>query len=206
MAFFFFFQSYWSVSSLTFSKLKCCQVLGAWGLGWEIWMDGMEITQFTYFQQVSYFVYWVVILRFFGWYSVTRFLRLSLLLLFSRLNFPVCDCPGINGCCRLWKWIWYMDLHIFPRNTLKNWFLRWEFPEVQKPFFFIIGITWNNVDVNHFEASGKRIDPPLFQYIGPDSYSKWADIIPFYCNFFLVSNILLNLDICLHIYIWEAVL
>ncbi|KAK9273495.1 hypothetical protein L1049_018305 [Liquidambar formosana] len=26
-------------------------VLGAWGLGWEIWMDGMEITQFTYFQQ-----------------------------------------------------------------------------------------------------------------------------------------------------------
>jgi glycyl-tRNA synthetase alpha chain len=26
--------------------------LGAWGLGWEVWMDGMEITQFTYFQQV----------------------------------------------------------------------------------------------------------------------------------------------------------
>src|SRR6476646_721844 len=25
--------------------------LGAWGLGWEVWMDGMEITQFTYFQQ-----------------------------------------------------------------------------------------------------------------------------------------------------------
>lgn len=30
------------------------QVLGAWGLGWEIWMDGMEITQFTYFQQVIF--------------------------------------------------------------------------------------------------------------------------------------------------------
>ncbi|MFB6345259.1 MAG: glycine--tRNA ligase subunit alpha [bacterium] len=27
--------------------------LGAWGLGWEIWLDGMEITQFTYFQQVG---------------------------------------------------------------------------------------------------------------------------------------------------------
>ena len=27
--------------------------LGAWGLGWEVWMDGMEITQFTYFQQVA---------------------------------------------------------------------------------------------------------------------------------------------------------
>jgi glycyl-tRNA synthetase alpha chain len=25
--------------------------LGAWGVGWEVWMDGMEITQFTYFQQ-----------------------------------------------------------------------------------------------------------------------------------------------------------
>jgi glycyl-tRNA synthetase alpha chain len=25
--------------------------LGAWGLGWEVWLDGMEITQFTYFQQ-----------------------------------------------------------------------------------------------------------------------------------------------------------
>ncbi|XP_030463262.1 glycine--tRNA ligase, chloroplastic/mitochondrial 2 [Syzygium oleosum] len=28
-------------------------VLGAWGLGWEVWMDGMEITQFTYFQQAG---------------------------------------------------------------------------------------------------------------------------------------------------------
>jgi len=27
--------------------------LGAWGLGWQVWMDGMEITQFTYFQQVG---------------------------------------------------------------------------------------------------------------------------------------------------------
>ena len=26
-------------------------VLGSWGLGWEVWMDGMEVTQFTYFQQ-----------------------------------------------------------------------------------------------------------------------------------------------------------
>ena len=27
--------------------------LGAWGLGWEIWIDGMEVSQFTYFQQVG---------------------------------------------------------------------------------------------------------------------------------------------------------
>jgi glycyl-tRNA synthetase alpha chain len=30
-------------------------MLGAWGLGWEVWLDGMEITQFTYFQQVGGF-------------------------------------------------------------------------------------------------------------------------------------------------------
>lgn len=29
--------------------------LGAWGLGWEVWLDGMEITQYTYFQQVGGF-------------------------------------------------------------------------------------------------------------------------------------------------------
>jgi len=27
--------------------------LGAWGIGWEVWLDGMEITQFTYFQQMA---------------------------------------------------------------------------------------------------------------------------------------------------------
>ena len=27
--------------------------IGAWGLGWEVWLDGQEITQFTYFQQVG---------------------------------------------------------------------------------------------------------------------------------------------------------
>ena len=29
--------------------------LGAWGLGWEVWMDGQEITQYTYFQQTGGF-------------------------------------------------------------------------------------------------------------------------------------------------------
>lgn len=29
--------------------------LGAWGIGWEVWLDGMEITQFTYFQQIAGF-------------------------------------------------------------------------------------------------------------------------------------------------------
>ena len=35
--------------------------LGAWGLGWEIWMNGMEVTQFTYFQHIR----WKTIIRYF---------------------------------------------------------------------------------------------------------------------------------------------
>ena len=27
--------------------------MGAWGLGWEVWVDGMEVSQFTYFQQIA---------------------------------------------------------------------------------------------------------------------------------------------------------
>ena len=27
--------------------------MGAWGLGWEVWLNGMEVTQFTYFQQAG---------------------------------------------------------------------------------------------------------------------------------------------------------
>ena len=27
--------------------------MGAWGLGWEVWLDGLEVTQFTYFQQLG---------------------------------------------------------------------------------------------------------------------------------------------------------
>jgi glycyl-tRNA synthetase alpha chain len=34
--------------------------LGAWGLGWEVWVDGMEITQFTYFQQCGGIDLWPV--------------------------------------------------------------------------------------------------------------------------------------------------
>ena len=31
--------------------MTACRPRGAWGLGWEVWLDGLEITQFTYFQQ-----------------------------------------------------------------------------------------------------------------------------------------------------------
>ena len=39
-----------SVSSRTTGRSP---TLGAWGLGWEVWLDGMEVTQFTYFQEVG---------------------------------------------------------------------------------------------------------------------------------------------------------
>src|SRR6266481_3901737 len=41
-----------SASSKTIGKAP---TLGAWGLGWECWCDGMEVSQFTYFQQVAGF-------------------------------------------------------------------------------------------------------------------------------------------------------
>jgi glycyl-tRNA synthetase len=36
---------------IRFVKITESPALGAWGLGWEVWLDGQEITQFTYFQQ-----------------------------------------------------------------------------------------------------------------------------------------------------------
>jgi glycyl-tRNA synthetase len=39
-----------SASSRTTGKAR---LMGAWGLGWEVWLDGQEITQFTYFQQAG---------------------------------------------------------------------------------------------------------------------------------------------------------
>ena len=40
-------------SSERLGLLQEAPVLGAWGLGWEVWCDGQEITQFTYFQQAG---------------------------------------------------------------------------------------------------------------------------------------------------------
>lgn len=54
MGFPFLLVSHYILSVAVSDHLNDLQVLGAWGLGWEIWMDGMEITQFTYFQQVIF--------------------------------------------------------------------------------------------------------------------------------------------------------
>jgi glycyl-tRNA synthetase alpha subunit len=36
---------------IRFVEDDCIPTLGAWGLGWEVWLDGMEVTQFTYFNR-----------------------------------------------------------------------------------------------------------------------------------------------------------
>jgi glycyl-tRNA synthetase alpha chain len=42
-----------SIQDWYLDSLVWLGILGAWGLGWEVWLNGMEITQFTYFQQVG---------------------------------------------------------------------------------------------------------------------------------------------------------
>jgi glycyl-tRNA synthetase alpha chain len=49
-------MSAWTRWSTTFVSSKTTgksPTLGAWGLGWEVWLNGMEVTQFTYFQQAG---------------------------------------------------------------------------------------------------------------------------------------------------------
>ena len=43
----------WCTTSASSRTTGSRPTLGAWGLGWEVWLNGMEITQFTYFQQVG---------------------------------------------------------------------------------------------------------------------------------------------------------
>ncbi len=54
-------MAHWKLSALIMQKHDIRFVednwaqpaISAWGLGWEVWLDGLEITQFTYFQQVG---------------------------------------------------------------------------------------------------------------------------------------------------------
>ena len=43
----------WSTTSASSRTTGSRPTLGAWGLGWQVWLDGLEISQFTYFQQVG---------------------------------------------------------------------------------------------------------------------------------------------------------
>src|SRR5690349_22755613 len=52
----FFFQAEDGIRDLYVTGVQTCALpILNWGLGWEVWCDGMEVTQFTYFQQVGGF-------------------------------------------------------------------------------------------------------------------------------------------------------
>ncbi|CAI5951429.1 unnamed protein product [Closterium sp. NIES-65] len=92
-------------------------VLGAWGLGWEVWLDGMEITQFTYFQQVQCGAVRL------GWVGVERE-RLEWV--WRTTGSRPCSAPGVRagrwvGAGREWLgWVWRES------PVLGAWGLGWE--------------------------------------------------------------------------------
>lgn len=93
--------------------------LGAWGLGWEVWLDGMEVTQFTYFQQIGGFDLKPI--------SVEITYGLERLALFSQKKDNVFDllwAPGIT----------YRDIH----HQDEVQFSRYNFEEADKEFLFLI--------------------------------------------------------------------
>ena len=68
--------------------------LGAWGLGWEVWLNGMEVTQFTYFQQVG----GIVFLQLF--FQLVLFQR-GKASVFCRILVYIRYPAQAEGCCRL---------------------------------------------------------------------------------------------------------
>lgn len=70
--------------------------LGAWGLGWEIWLDGMEVTQFTYFQQCGGFDCYPVCAEI--TYGIER------LAMYIQNKESIFDIEWVNG-------IYYRDVH-----------------------------------------------------------------------------------------------
>lgn len=75
--------------------------LGAWGLGWEVWLDGMEVTQFTYFQQVGGFACDIIPVEI--TYGVER---LAMYLQGVKSVFDILWSEGLNG-----EKTFYKDVH-----------------------------------------------------------------------------------------------
>ncbi|HCJ66548.1 MAG TPA: glycine--tRNA ligase subunit alpha [Elusimicrobia bacterium] len=93
--------------------------LGAWGLGWEVWLDGMEITQFTYFQQIGGFDLEPI--------SVEITYGLERLALFSQKKDNIFDLLWREG-------ITYGDIHY--QDEVQ--FSKYNFEEADKEFLFLI--------------------------------------------------------------------
>jgi len=117
--------------------------LGAWGLGWEVWLDGMEITQFTYFQQIGGFDLEPI--------SVEITYGLERLALFSQKRDNVFDllwAPGIT----------YGDIH----RQEEVQFSKYNFEEADKEFLFLIFEKYEKECQSLLE---KKLTLPAYDYV-----------------------------------------
>ncbi|ABB16234.1 MULTISPECIES: glycine--tRNA ligase subunit alpha [Carboxydothermus] len=104
--------------------------LGAWGLGWEVWLDGMEITQFTYFQQCGGIDLPVV--------SAEITYGLERIAMYLQKKDSVYDIVWVDG-------ITYGDVHLM--GEIENSKYNFELADVDKLF------SW----FKDFEAEAKRL-------------------------------------------------
>jgi len=117
--------------------------LGAWGLGWEVWLDGMEITQFTYFQQIGGFDLDPI--------SVEITYGLERLALFSQKKDNVFDLLWAAG-------ITYGDIHL--QDEVQ--FSKYNFEEADKEFLFL---TFEKYEKECQRLLGKELVLPAYDYV-----------------------------------------
>jgi glycyl-tRNA synthetase alpha chain len=104
--------------------------LGAWGLGWEVWLDGMEITQFTYFQEIGGVKLNPI--------SVEITYGLERLAMYSQKKNSVYDVQWCRG-------VTYGDVHLEDEKQ----FSRYNFEEANVPSLFQA--------FDQYEAEAKRL-------------------------------------------------
>ncbi len=117
--------------------------LGAWGLGWEVWLDGMEVTQFTYFQQIGGFDLDPI--------SVEITYGLERLALFSQKKDNIYDLLWTEG-------ITYGDIHY--QDEVQ--FSRYNFEEADKEFLFLIFEKYEKECTRLLE---KKLVLPAYDYV-----------------------------------------
>ncbi len=117
--------------------------LGAWGLGWEVWLDGMEVTQFTYFQQIGGFDLDPI--------SVEITYGLERLALFSQKKDNIFDLVWVPG-------ITYGDIHF--QDEVQ--FSKYNFEEADKDFLFSIFEKYEKECQHLLE---KNLISPAYDYV-----------------------------------------
>lgn len=117
--------------------------LGAWGLGWEVWLDGMEVTQFTYFQQIGGFDLDPI--------SVEITYGLERLALFSQKKDNIFDLVWVPG-------ITYGDIHF--QDEVQ--FSKYNFEEADKDFLFS---TFEKYEKECQRLLEKNLVLPAYDYV-----------------------------------------